>query len=71
MEVIEFLDDSGTVLVKRMPDSGQLEIKWGSQLTVRESQDAVFFRDGKSLDVFTAGRHVLKTQNVPATRRLP
>ena len=65
MEVIEFLDDSGTVLVKRMPDNGQLEIKWGAQLTVRESQDAVFFRDGKSLDVFTAGRHVLKTQNVP------
>ena len=65
MEVIEFLDDSGTILVKRMPDNGQLEIKWGSQLTVRESQDAVFFRDGKSLDVFTAGRHVLKTQNVP------
>lgn len=65
MEVIEFLDDSGDVLVKRMPDNGQLEIKWGSQLTVRESQDAVFFRDGKSLDVFTAGRHVLKTQNVP------
>ena len=65
MEVIEFLDNSGNVLVKRMPDNGQLEIKWGAQLTVRESQDAVFFRDGKSLDVFTAGRHVLKTQNVP------
>jgi len=65
MEVIEFLDNSGSVLVKRMPDKGQLEIKWGSQLTVRESQDAVFFRDGKSLDVFSAGRHVLKTQNVP------
>lgn len=69
MEVIEFLDDSGAVLVKRMPDNGQLEIKWGSQLTVRESQDAVFFRDGKSLDVFTAGRHVLKTQNVPVVSK--
>jgi membrane protease subunit (stomatin/prohibitin family) len=65
MEVIEYLDNTGQVLVKRMPDNGQLEIKWGSQLTVRESQDAVFFRDGKSLDVFTAGRHILKTQNVP------
>ena len=65
MEVIEYLDNTGQVLVKRMPDNGQLEIKWGSQLTVRESQEAVFFRDGKSLDVFTAGRHVLKTQNVP------
>jgi membrane protease subunit (stomatin/prohibitin family) len=65
MEVIEFLDNTGNILVKRMPDKGQLEIKWGSQLTVRESQDAVFFRDGKALDVFSAGRHILKTQNVP------
>jgi membrane protease subunit (stomatin/prohibitin family) len=47
MEVLEFLDDSGQVLVKREPDKGSLEIKWGSQLTVRESQEAVFFRDGK------------------------
>ena len=69
MEVIEFVDNSGTVLVKRMPDNGQLEIKWGSQLTVRESQDAVFFRDGRALDVFGAGRHILKTQNVTAIGR--
>lgn len=65
MEVLEFLDNSGTVLVKRIPDNGNLEIKWGSQLTVRESQDAIFFRDGKALDVFGAGRHILKTQNIP------
>lgn len=65
MEVLEFLDNTGQVLVKRVPDNGQLEIKWGSQLTVRESQDAVFFRDGKALDVFGAGRHILQTQNIP------
>jgi membrane protease subunit (stomatin/prohibitin family) len=65
MEVIEFLDNSGIVLVKRLPENGQLEVKWGSQLTVRESQDAVFFRDGRSLDVFGPGRHVLQTQNIP------
>jgi membrane protease subunit (stomatin/prohibitin family) len=65
MEVIEFLDNTGVVLVKRLPNNGQLEIKWGSQLTVRESQDAVFFRDGKALDVFGPGRHVLQTQNIP------
>jgi membrane protease subunit (stomatin/prohibitin family) len=65
MEVLEFLDNSGSVLVKRIPDNGNLEIKWGSQLTVRESQDAIFFRDGKALDVFGAGRHILKTQNIP------
>lgn len=65
MEVIEFLDNSGNVMVKRMPDEGSAEIKWGAQLTVRESQEAVFFRDGKALDVFKAGRHVLQTQNIP------
>ena len=65
MEVIEFLDDSGKILVSRMPDNGQLEIKWGSQLTVRESQEAIFFRDGKSLDVFGPGRHILETKNIP------
>ena len=66
MEVIEFLDNSGNIIVKRLPDNGILEIKWGSQLTVRESQEAVFFRDGQALDVFGPGRHVLQTQNIPA-----
>lgn len=65
MEVIEFLDNSGNTMVKRMPNDGPAEIKWGAQLTVRESQEAVFFRDGKALDVFKPGRHVLQTQNIP------
>ena len=65
MEVLEFLDHSGNIMVKRVPDSGPTEIKYGAQLTVRESQEAVFFRDGKALDVFSSGRHVLKTQNIP------
>ena len=65
MEVLEYLDNSGQVLVKRVPDYGSLEIKWGSQLTVRESQEAVFFRDGMALDVFGPGRHILQTQNIP------
>jgi len=65
MEVLEFLDNTGNVMVRRVPESGPTEIKWGAQLTVRESQEAVFFRDGKALDVFSAGRHILKTQNIP------
>jgi len=32
---------------------------------VRESQKAVFFRDGKALDVFSAGRHTIATANIP------
>jgi membrane protease subunit (stomatin/prohibitin family) len=65
MEVLEFLDDSGKTMIKRIPDDGPAEIKWGAQLTVRESQEVVFFRDGKALDVFKVGRHVLQTQNIP------
>jgi len=65
MEIIEFLDNTGNVMVQRVPEEGSGEIKYGAQLIVRESQKAIFFRDGKSLDVFSAGRHVLKTQNVP------
>ncbi|MDC1491801.1 SPFH domain-containing protein [Flavobacteriaceae bacterium] len=65
MEVLEFLDDTGQCMVKRIPEIGPTEIKWGAQLTVRESQDAVFFRDGKALDVFGPGRHILQTQNIP------
>ncbi|MFZ4413881.1 MAG: SPFH domain-containing protein [Bacteroidales bacterium] len=65
MEVLEFFDNSGKTMIKRIPEDGPAEIKWGAQLTVRESQEVVFFRDGKALDVFKTGRHVLQTQNIP------
>ncbi len=70
MEVLEFLDDSGSVMVARVPEAGECEIKWGAQLTVRESQEAVFFRDGQSMMVFEPGRHVLQTQNIPVLTKL-
>lgn len=70
MEVLEFLDPTGSIMVKREPDSGEYEIKWGAQLTVRESQTAILFRDGKALDVFGPGRHVLQTQNIPVLTKL-
>lgn len=70
IEIIEFLDNSGNTMVKRIPEEGSGEFKFGAQLILRESQKAVFFRDGKSLDVFSAGRHVLKTQNIPIITKL-
>jgi len=65
MEVLEFLDDTGQVMVRRLPETGDTEIKWGAQLTVRQSQTAVFFADGKVHDVFGPGRYVLETKNIP------
>jgi membrane protease subunit (stomatin/prohibitin family) len=65
LEVIEFLDESGKQIIHRVPEQGSGEIRLGSQLVVRESQTAVFFRDGKALDVLGAGRHTLTTANIP------
>ena len=41
----------------------------GSQVIVRESQTAVFFRDGNALDVFGPGRQTIATYNVPLCRK--
>tara|TARA_Y100000766_G_C18834720_1_gene569817 strand:- start:55 stop:1035 length:981 start_codon:yes stop_codon:yes gene_type:complete len=65
IEVLEYLDNSGEVMVARVPEGGPGEIKWGAQLTVRDNQDAVFYRDGKVINVFSTGRHILQTQNIP------
>ena len=64
-EVIESLDKTGNEMVIRWPASGSGAIGSGSQLVVRESQAAVFFRDGKAYDTLGAGRHTLTTMNLP------
>jgi membrane protease subunit (stomatin/prohibitin family) len=65
LEVIEYLDPSGEEIVHRVPEEGSGEIVFGSQLIVRESQAAIFFRDGRAMDVFGPGRHTLTTMNLP------
>jgi len=70
LENIEWFDESGQELVHRLPITGSGEIKFGAQLTVRESQAAVLFYKGKARDVFGPGRHTLKTANVPILTKI-
>jgi membrane protease subunit (stomatin/prohibitin family) len=65
LEVLEWFDETGQELVHRIPEKGSGEIKYGAQLTVRESQSAIFFYQGKAYDAFGPGRHTLTTLNIP------
>ncbi len=65
LDVIEWVPADPSAIVGKVPESGQADIRIGAQLIVRETQCAVFFRDGKALDVFGPGRHTLSTANVP------
>ena len=70
LEILEWMDDTGNEIVHRIPEAGSGEIKYGAQLTVRESQAAVFFYQGKALDVFGPGQHTLKTANIPILTKI-
>jgi len=70
LEVLEWFDNTGKELVHRIPEEGSGEIKFGAQLTVRESQVAVFFYKGKAVEAFRPGRHTLKTANIPILTKI-
>jgi membrane protease subunit (stomatin/prohibitin family) len=69
-DIVEFFDETGRQMVHRVPEHGSGDFRLGSQVIVRESQEAVFFRDGKALDTFGPGRHTISTANIPLLTRL-
>ncbi|MEO8663963.1 MAG: SPFH domain-containing protein [Ignavibacteria bacterium] len=70
IDVIQFFDETGRTMVHREPQEGSASYRLGTQLIVQDSQSAIFYRDGKALDVFQAGRHTLTTENIPFLTKL-
>ncbi|MBX9975182.1 SPFH domain-containing protein [Cytobacillus firmus] len=57
----------GPWLIYKYPSD---EFVLGSQLIVNQSQEALFFKGGKALDLFGPGTHTLTTGNLPILKRL-
>jgi excisionase family DNA binding protein len=64
-DVVEYANEMKDEIVHRFPEQGIADLRIGSQVIVRESQEVVFFRDGRALDVLGPGRHTITTANIP------
>ena len=69
IDVIEWQEAGDGVLAMRYPMADN-EIQYGAQLTVRESQLALFVNEGTCADVFNPGLHKLETRTLPVLTNL-
>lgn len=61
IEVLKYEGDNRTFVWKHPCE----DFNTSTQLIVHESQEAIFFYNGKALDSFGPGKHTLITQNIP------
>jgi membrane protease subunit (stomatin/prohibitin family) len=69
IDVIHWTEEGDGVLAYRFPME-DFEIQYGAQLTVRDSQMALFVDEGKIADVFAPGRYELTTKTLPLLTNL-
>lgn len=69
MPIIDVVKWDGTpeLFAYKFPEEN---LTTGTQLIVHESQEAVLFSKGKLLQLFTAGKHTLSTENIPVLEHL-
>ena len=66
LDVVQWDNKPGEV-INRFQEG---DIAIGSQLIVKEGQEAIFFKNGQALDSFGPGRHTLSTGNIPILEKL-
>ncbi|HEU4565749.1 MAG TPA: SPFH domain-containing protein [Gemmatimonadaceae bacterium] len=69
VDVIQWTETGDGVLAYRFP-MRDMEIQYGAQLTVRESQMALFVNEGRTADLFGPGLYKLETRNIPLLTNL-
>ena len=69
IEVIDWVEQDKDTMLWKFPDK-DANIKYGAQLTVRDSQLALFVDEGQLADVYEPGRHKLITDNMPVMTTL-
>lgn len=69
LKSLEWVDNSQDTIVYKYPMDGR-QIQYGSKLTVRESQVAIFLNKGKIADIFGPGMYSLQTSNLPIFTQL-
>ncbi|HZF66602.1 MAG TPA: SPFH domain-containing protein [Gemmatirosa sp.] len=69
VDVIHWTEDGDGVLAYRIPMQ-DMEIQYGAQLTVRESQMALFVNEGTFADAFGPGLFTLETRTLPLLTNL-
>src|SRR5512138_2300427 len=69
IDVIQWTESEDGFLAWRFP-MRDMEIQTGAQLTVRESQMAMFVNEGRIADVFNPGLYKLATHTLPLLTNL-
>lgn len=69
LDVIDWTEENNGILSFRYPMEDR-EIQNGAQLTVRQSQVALFVNEGQVADIFAPGMHTIATKNLPVLTNL-
>ncbi len=69
MAIVEVVKYNGSpdVFAWKYPSE---ELGTWTQLIVNESQEAILYKGGQALDLFSAGRHTLETANIPILNKI-